>query len=244
MSAARLYYTRVTLEQTEPKSHSMIDERSLDRIPFFRDLTEGARRELAARAVLRHFDEGEALWRRGMKPRGLFIVLDGEVRVVRSSGKRQHVIHTEGPEGTLGEVPFFEEGAYPATAIASRDTKCLVVGRDAIHAAIQEDPELAFILLRKLAARIRHLVSRLDRQVQKSVRARLADFLIHRRHGDESGVVSLGATQQEVAEELGTVREVVARTLRELRDEGVIASAGRSRYTIADVEALRRIAES
>jgi len=244
MSATHLYYTRVTLEQTEPKSHSMIDEASLDPIPFFRDLSEGARRELAARAVLRHFDEGAPLWRRGMKPRGLFIVMHGQVRVVRSSGKRQHVIHTEGPAGTLGEVPFFEEGAYPATAIASRNTKCLVLGRDAIHAAIQEDPELAFVFLRKLAARIRHLVSRLDRQVQKSVRARLAEFLIHRLQAAESDVVTLGTTQQEVAEELGTVREVVVRILRELRDEGFITRAGRSRYTIPDMEALRRIAES
>lgn len=222
----------------------MIDEDTLDRIPFSRGLSEGARRELAARSVLRDFEPGEILWKEGTRPRGLFIVLDGEVRVVRSSGNRRHVIHTEGCGGTLGEVPFFEGGRYPATAMATRPTSCLALTREAVHAAFREDPELAFVFLGSLAARVRELVDRLDQHVRMSVRARMADFLLDRRETCGSDVVTLGATQLEVAEELGTVREVVVRTLSELRDEGIIASAGRGRYELLDLERLGDTASS
>jgi len=91
---------------------------------------------------------GQMLWNAGDAPRGLHVLLEGEVRVVRIVGGRQHVVHTEGP----------------------------------------------------------------------------------------------GGTQTEVAEELGTVREVLVRGLRELRDARVIAPAGRGRFRVLDAARLRRLA--
>lgn len=214
----------------------------LDGIPLFRGLNAAARRELAARAVLRRFEPEAVLWRAGAEPRGLFVVLEGEVRVVRSSGGRQHVIHTEGPGGTLGEVPLFEGGTYPATAIAARRTLCLALGRDAIQAAIQADPELAFTLLARLAARVRHLVERLDRLAGRTVTARMAAYLLARREATGSSVFTLGRTQLEVAEELGTVREVVVRALRELREAGVVRAVGPGRIEVVDLEKLKLLA--
>lgn len=226
-----------------PWIDTMIEPSTLDRVPLFAGLNDGARRELAARATLRTFAPDEVLWRAGATPRGFCVVLEGEVRVVRSVGGRQHVIHVEGPGGTLGDVPLFEGGAYPATAIASRRTQCLVIGRDAILAAIREDPELAFVLLARLAARVRHLIERLDRLAARNVTARLAAFLLARRRAAATPSFTLGCTQLEVAEELGTVREVVVRALRELREGGVIRSAGRGRYEVVDEAALVRLAE-
>lgn len=220
----------------------MIEAETLERIPLFAALSPAARREVALRGVLRRFAPGERLWSAGTAPRGFFVVLEGEVRVVRSVGGRQHVLHVEHAGGTLGEVPLFGGGLYPATAIAARRTLCLSLGRDAIHAAVREDPELAFSLLKGLAERVRHLVERLDRASGQSVRARLAAFLLARSRRAEGRAFTLGRTQLEVAEELGTVREVVVRTLGELRREGVIGSEGRGAYSITDEEALRRIA--
>lgn len=220
----------------------MIEESALDAVPLLRGLNAGARRELARRAVVRRFAPGETLWEAGAAARALFVVLEGEVRVVRVAGGRQHVLHTEGPGGTLGEVPLFEGGAYPATAVAARRTVCLAVDGEGIAAAIREDPRLAFTLLARLAARVRGLVERLDGRVAKGVRARLAAFLLARHRASGAPSFTLGATQAAVAEELGTVREVVVRTLRALGREGVIRAAGRGRYEVADVAALERIA--
>ena len=222
---------------------SMIDDTTLDAAPLFRGLNAQAREELRRRSTIRRFAPGEVLWRKGSEPRGLFVVLEGEVRVVRSSRSRQHVVHTEGPGGTLGEVPLFAGGRYPATAIASQRTACLAIGRDGLLAAVHEDPELAWVLLGGLAQRVRELVDRVDSLAVQSVKVRLAGHLLDRRQRSAAASFTLGRSQAEVAEEIGTVREVLARALRQLRDEGVLRSVGHGRFEILDEPRLRAIAE-
>jgi CRP/FNR family transcriptional regulator len=219
----------------------MIDDGTLTRLALFKGLNHRALQTLSEGASLRSYAPGAVLWRAGAKPGGLFIVLDGEVRVVRSRDGRQHVIHTEGPGGTLGDVPLFHGSDYPATAIAARRTRCVAIGRQVLLSAIHHDPALAIALLERLAGRVRHLVDRLDRVAVQTVHARLATWLID-RHAPHDGSFTLGTTQSELAEELGTVREVVSRALRDMRDSGLIRSTGRGRYAVPDLEALREVA--
>lgn len=220
----------------------MIDERILDDLPLTAGLNAAAKRELAARAVLCRFAPGATLWRAGTSPRGLFLVVEGQVRVTRSTAGRRHVVHVEEAGGTLGEVPLFAGGGYPATAVAERRTVCVAIGTDAIQAAVREDSSFAFALLARLAGRVRHLVDRLDRLAARNVNSRLADYLLARRREVGRPAFTLGRTQAEVAEELGTVREVVVRGLRELREAGIIRAAGRGRFEVADPAALARLA--
>lgn len=220
----------------------MIDAGMLDGVPLLRGLNKAAQREIATRSVLRRFAASELLWRAGTESRGLFIVLEGRVRVVRAPAGRQHVIHTEEVGATLGEVPLFAGGRYPATAIAVNTTLCLVVGRDALTAAIAADPSLALLLLERLAGRVRGLVERLDGLVVQSVRARLAGYLLARQPASAADEFTLGASQTAVAEELGTVREVVVRELWYLCDAGVVRRAGPGRFAVADAASLNSIA--
>ena len=69
-------------------------------------------------------------------------------------------------------------------------------------------------------------------------------YLLKRLATSPTDAITLGATQAEVAEELGTVREVVVRSLRELREEGVLTSAGRGGYRVLDLQALQERARS
>jgi CRP/FNR family transcriptional regulator len=193
-------------------------------------------------AVERRFPAGATLFRAGSAPTGIYIVLSGCVRVVRSRDGRQYVVHTEGRGGTLAEVPFFAGGLLPATAVATEPTRCLVLHRDVLRAAMREDPDIAWLFLQRLSERVRELVERLDRASTQSVSARLAVYLLTRARSTESGHFTLGLTQAALAEELGTVREVVVRALAQLREAGVIGTAGRGRYFVRDLPALAEMA--
>jgi CRP/FNR family transcriptional regulator len=198
-----------------------------------------------AESAIRHtYAAGATLFRAGTRPKGIYIVLSGCVRVTRSREGRQYVVHTERPGGTLAEVPLFGGGVLPATARASEPTECLVLTRAALEDAMLHDPAVAWLFLRRLSIRVRDLVERLDRASTQSVPARLAAFLLTRGGGDSAKAFHLGMTQNELAEELGTVREVVVRGLARLRDAGVIASTGRGRYVIKDRGALSELAGS
>jgi CRP/FNR family transcriptional regulator len=167
----------------------------------------------------------------GSEPRGWYVVLEGRVRVVRGSGSRQHVVHTETRGGTLGEVPLFGGGTHPATGIAAEPTQCALFSRAALEAAIGEAPAIAFIIARRLASRVRQLVDRLDERSAKSVQARLIEFLLT-RPTNRSASMTLGMTQQALAEELGTVREVVSREIRVLTRRGLLEALGGGRYRL------------
>jgi len=214
----------------------------LSALPLFDGASARAIEALARRAVEVSYTPGVVLFLAGSVPRGWYIVLDGCVRVVRGQGSRQHVIHTEGPGGTLGEVPLVGGGTHPATAIAAEPTRCALFTRPALEQAIAEAPSIAFIVARRLADRVRVLVDRLDDRSARSVQSRLIEFLLSRPK-QRGGGVSLGMTQQALAEELGTVREVVSREIRGLTRRGWIEALGGGRYRLANPAALRAAAE-
>ncbi len=216
----------------------MISVERLVALPLF----AGERREvvdaLARRGIEARFEPNAVMFLAGSEPRGWYIVLEGRVRVVRGSGSRQHVVHTEGKGGTLGEVPLFAGGTHPATGIAAEPTRCALFSRAALEAAIGEAPAIAFIIARRLALRVRQLVDRLDERSARSVQARLIEFLLS-RPTNGSASITLGMTQQALAEELGTVREVVSREIRVLTRRGWIESLGGGRYRLLAVDQLR-----
>ncbi len=203
-------------------------------------LSPAARRVLSA-APRRRFGAGETLWTAGSDARGLVVVLSGRVRIVRAPQGRQYAIHSEGPGATLGEVPFFAGGGYPATAIATEPTTCLVLDRATVARAIAADPELALHWLGRLAARVRTVIERLDRQTASTVEQRLAALLLSRHAATRGAPFALAATQAEAAEELGTVREVLVRTLRRFRESHLVDTPARGRYRVLDVARLKRI---
>ena len=85
---------------------------------------------------------------------------------------------------------------------------------------------------------VRRFVERLDERSASTVDARLVEFLLSRPQLAGSTTISPGMTQHALAEELGTVREVVARTLRALGRQGLIERVGGGRSRIRDRQAL------
>ena len=211
-------------------------------LPLFRGLAGDAVALLAA-APTRRFGRGEYLWTAGAEPRGLLVVLSGRVRVVRAADGRQSAVHTEGAGGTLGEVPFFSGGRYPASAVATEPTLCLILDRATLGRAIAADPELAVRWLATLASRVRALVERLEQETARSVEQRLAALLLARDESSGGAPFTLAGTQAEAAEEIGTVREVLVRTLRRFRDRRLVVTPARGRYRVRDRAGLRAVAE-
>jgi len=220
----------------------MIDPSALAAIPLLARAAPAARQIMAMRGVTRRYDAGQVLFTAGTPSQGLFIILEGQVRVTTFRWSRAHAVHVETPGGTLGEVPLFDGEAYPATAVAAEPTVCAALSREVLLAMLQADPAWALALLERLAQRIRHLVERLDRNTAQSVPARLAAVLLECQAVVPGAAFGLGRSQQELAEDLGTVREVVVRNLARFRREGRLKSEGRGRYRVVDAEALARVA--
>lgn len=222
----------------------MIDPSLLDRLPVFRELDSRIRDAVAASSVLVERRRGECFWRAGDPVKGILVLLEGSVRMLRTSRDgRQQVIHSEGPGVMLGEVGLWDGQRYPATAEALEPSRAVLVTPEAVDAALAADVRFARRLLGNLAHRVRLLVDRVEALSTLDVRTRLARHLLARADSSErDGSFVLGQTQTALAEELGTVREVVARQLSELRRDGVLESRGRGRYRVRDRRTLEDMA--
>jgi CRP/FNR family transcriptional regulator len=210
----------------------LIPTGTLEKLAPFDGVPRAVVATFAQRGVIVRYPTGGVIFAEGSAPRGWYVVIDGSVRVVRGKGSRQHVVHTEGPGGSMAEVPLFAGGTHPATGIAAEPTTCALFTLRVIRAAMAESADVSLMLLRRLALRVRTVVNRLDERSGQSVRARLMDFLTQRATATRGGVFSIGMTQLRLAEELGTVREVVSRELRELKQAGIVESLGGGRYRL------------
>ena len=217
-----------------------ISAEALRALDGFHELSEPAAAALVEHARLKSYAAGDSLFREGVASNGIFIVLDGEVRVVRTSRGRLHVLHTERRGGTLGEAPFFDRQPYPVSAIAWTAVEALYIDRNSVERAVRTTPDVALFFLSRLAGRVRLLLDRVDRLATADVEMRLCAYLLGEVERTDGSIVAI--TQASLAEELGTVREVVMRALRELRKQNIIASAGRGRIAIVDRSALRALA--
>lgn len=193
-------------------------------------------------ATVRRFPRGKVLWRAGSPSRGLYLVLKGEVRVVRAKNGRQYLIHVSGPGASMGEVPLFGAQGYPATAIVSLDAEVLVLPSDDIRALVERNGELASWFLHRLAQRVNGLVMRLEEQTLGGVRMRLAASLIGIAAENLEAVLTLPSPRTQWAEDLGTVREVLAREIRVLEMEGLVERLGTRRLKLLDERRLEAVA--
>ena len=156
----------------------MIDADVLATLPLTRPLSPATQRAMARHSLVCEYAPGTVLWTAGAQIDYLAVVIDGRVRIAREGLGRQLLVHTEGPGGTLGEVPLFATSPTPVTAVALERTRCLIITRRALESAIALDQQVVWILLRRMAERVRLLVDRLDHMALHNTRVRLAPLVV------------------------------------------------------------------
>lgn len=221
------------------------DESVIRKTALFANLNDAEMRALCARVTNRSFRRGELLFNEGDPCSGLFLVASGKVRIFTlSPAGREQVLAIEGPGSSFAELPVFDGGKYPASASALEDTEVLFISRKDFQNYCREHPEVTLKVLAVIGARLRRLVGIIEDLSFTTVRQRLISVLLRlvQEGGDatEQGIrVELKRSHQELAAELGTVRELVSRNLSRLQAEGFVDVEGRT-IIVKDLAALRR----
>jgi len=206
---------------------------TLKRVPLFADLTDTELRFLAQRSVHRHYAESEVIFHEGQPCTGLYVVQAGNVRIFSTSANgREQVLAIEGPGSSIAELPVFDGGNYPASTAAVTDLDLLFISKQDFHSLCLVHPKVALKVLRVVGRRLRGLVHLIEELSFSTVRARLLAMLLRlareqNQAGDTVEIV-LPANQQELAAQLGTVRELISRNLSRLQAEGIIQIEGRT----------------
>lgn len=215
-------------------------------VPFFSELSEGALKELAGAARERHFDKGQMIFFENDPCDGFYFVRSGSVKIYKMSQTgREHILHTFTAGETFAEVPTFDDGLCPANAQAVEDCSLLLIRRNDFEEVTHAYPEVAFGLLHHFAHWLRQFTVRLEELSLKDVSARLAGYLLQAaddigKRAPEGIVIQLKDSQQEIASQIGTVREIVSRTFRKFQDMNLVHIKGR-RVVVLDREGLENM---
>ncbi len=215
----------------------------LRRSPLFAPLTDAEIDFLCARTGSRSYAAGELLFSEGEACAGLHIVAAGRVRIFKvSANGREHVLAIEGPGSSIAELPVFDGGKYPASASAIAPSDLVFISRGDLRALCLEHPEIALKLLQVVGGRLRRLVGIIEELSFTTVRHRLISWLLREarsagRAGGDTPNFTLSASHQELASQIGTVRELVSRNMARLQAQGFIEVNGRE-VKIVDLAGL------
>jgi len=215
---------------------------TLRQITLFATLPEDALRRIARVAVPRTYGPGEMIMLEGEPCSGACFMTAGQVRVFRNSPSgREQVLMQPGAGQAFNLVPAFRrQGVNHASVQAVTAVSLVAISSDDLQQLVRESPELALALLHDFSQRLDHLTGLVETLSLRTVRGRLARFLLDHARGQE---VARRWTQDEIAAHLGTVRDMVGRTLRAFADTGLLRME-RDHIVLLDRAGLEAEAES
>ncbi len=214
-------------------------------VPYLSRLDAEALADVQARLRPVRLERGEAALLEGQASDRLYLVARGRLKLLRTSpGGREHILRLLRPGDTFNEVTVFDGGPAPATAEALEPVLLYYWRRQDVLQLMARYPALTEGVTRYLATQLRQLVAMVEDLSFKHVSARLAKLLLEQAgRGHDRGGTALRErlTQQDMAAMIGTAREVVARTLRDMEQRGSIRIEGR-RIIITNPKLLEEMA--
>jgi CRP/FNR family cyclic AMP-dependent transcriptional regulator len=169
---------------------------------------------------------GGVLYRPG-ETAGLHLVVEGLLRVSMTSEEGRQVTVRYARRGDVLGVPVAVSGSAPVSVQAVTDAVAMSTRQGLLPAVALRDPRVGVWVAEELATRVDGLLLELARNTFWPVRRRLARHLLDLAADTQRGEdLLVRASHQELADHIGTVREVVARTLATLRADGYLVTEG------------------
>jgi CRP/FNR family transcriptional regulator len=203
---------------------------------YFTDLPEPLLKEVAQYMQLREYQRGDILFWEADPCDGLHIIESGSAKIFRLSPQgRQYIVRILQEGDTFAEVPAFDGGLNPVNVEALETSRVWVIDGEKLRSLVTRYPAFTKKVLENFGEMLRNLVRNVSEMAFYQVTHRLAR-LISEQLSDET---SPHWTQEQLAAQLGTVREVVARSLKELERSGAIRIDER-RIRVADQNVLQQ----
>lgn len=191
-------------------------------------LQEPVLREIAERGNVKRYPAHTVLITEDDAADTLYIILSGRVKVYASNDSGKDVILSVLTTGDLVGEMAIDGGSRSASVMTLEPTSCAVVVGADLRAFIVAHPDFAHHLLLKLIARVRWLTGRVKSLALEDVYGRVVALLqaTSEPDGEQHRIVTQKMTQQDIAEHVGSSREMVSRIFKELTVGGYISVEG------------------
>jgi len=210
----------------------------LSKVPLFQGLPESEVVPFGDLMRERSYPKGSVILFEDDPGDALYVVAKGQVKVVLIGEDGREVILSVLGEGTFfGEMALLDDEPRSAHVIAMEDSTVLALRREDFRARLRNSPEVAIALLRELSRRLRRADDQIGSLVLLDVNGRVAELLVRLAEEEGGDRITRKLTHATIAQMIGSSRETVSRTMRELQDRGLVAVT-RQDITLTDRSGL------
>lgn len=214
----------------------------LKAVSYFSALDHATIHQLSRSAIRREFHAGQVVLLEGEPCADLYIVESGWLKVVKIGlDGREQVLQMLKAGDAFNMISVFTDAPNQATVTALETSHTWIIPRQSLLRLMAEQPAFAHQVVKDMAQRVMHLIRMVEDLSLRSVEARLARLLLEQAQGNLIRR-QRWATQAAIAARLGTVPDVVNRTLRKMSEEGVIL-VERHQIQILNADTLKVIAQ-
>jgi CRP/FNR family cyclic AMP-dependent transcriptional regulator len=219
----------------------------LKQVDWLGELGEPEWGELRRRASRRGFEPDETIFEPAPDPRSVYLLESGRVRIYRlSADGAEATLGFIAPGEAFGELAAF--GDYRRDSFASAQIASVVwkIPVELFREWVRTRPKLVIALTRQIGERMKRVELRVESLVFRNVRSRLALVLLEL--ADDFGhtvdghlVLEIGLSQGELATLIGTTRQSVSTSIKEMKESGLVRQH-RGRIELLDPQRLRELA--
>lgn len=213
--------------------------------PLFSDMSGEQLTHISGISQEKTYKRSEAIFWEGDPGIGFYVVIDGKVKVYKTSSEgKEQILHIYGPGHPIGEVPVFSGSHFPANAMAIDKSRLLFFPRKDFVDLISKHPSLALNMLAILSVRLRQFTVQVENLSLKEVPARLASYLIYlTKEQENADSVTLPISKGQLASLLGTIPETLSRIFNKMTLQKLITVQG-SIITLIDREGIEELSTS
>lgn len=206
----------------------------LHSIPKSLTISPELKEKLSTLGFEKSFEENEVILRESSYIKAIPIVLSGSIRVMRTEedGRELLLYYIKSGESCIMSfLGGMHDDTSKINAVAEEKTELLLIPMDKISLLIKDSPEWLDYIFKLYHKRFEELLDVVDAIAFKKLDERILDFIKNKSKLSNSKVIHL--THEQIANELGSVRVVVSRLLKQLESEGVVV-LGRNKITLCN----------
>ncbi|MDO9288519.1 MAG: Crp/Fnr family transcriptional regulator [Thermodesulfovibrionales bacterium] len=218
----------------------------LKKIPVFSALSTSDAEEVKPYLMPAKFRKKESIFSEGDPSDWLYIVTKGKVKITKlSQSGRELILEIISPMDFFGGVAVLRGFPYPANAIAMEDSEALKISRSNLMRILDRFPNLMYCMAMNIGDRIKGSHETLKNIAVEKVESRIASLLIKLSEKtstktDNTIVIDMKLTKQDIAEMVGTTVETSIRTMSKFKKLGIVAEKA-GKIIIKDVNKLKSL---
>ena len=212
---------------TKPSSLDPIpseEDAMLKKISLFACLDDDTLENLQNTAIRRRYPKNTVLFSKGDFSDSMYVVVKGKVKaVIYNEEGREMLLSFFGPGEYFGEISMLDGQPRSASMVTKTPCQLLIIGGKEVKRVLFSNPEMVSRLLIQTLGKLRDATDRIENITFLNVYGRIVNlFLQQARPKDKEITLHEKLTHQEIANIVGSSREMVSRVMKELVQGGYI----------------------